>query len=184
MTDPSCEVCFKQLSSKSALKLHLYTHSETKPFACEQCGKSFCQKAKYIAHMNAHKGLKPFLCKVCSFSFTSADRLKTHLMLHSGERPWTCEICLNSFRRKYELNRHVQIHDNSKKLELLKFICKLCGKRSATPADKKKHIVTHSDMKGVSCPICDKLFKEKYTLSNHLILVHNGQPNENKILNY
>lgn len=79
---------------------------------------------------------------------------------------------MGSFRRKYELNRHVQSHDNSKKLELLKFSCKLCGKRSATPADKKKHNVTHSDMKPISCGVCGKLFKEKYTLSNHIMLIH------------
>jgi uncharacterized Zn-finger protein len=97
-------------------------------------------------------------------------------MLHSGERPWVCQICESSFRRKYELNRHVLMHDSSKKSELLKFTCKLCGKRSATPADKKKHVVTHTDLKSLECSVCGKAFKEKYTLSNHLILVHNQPP--------
>lgn len=179
MTEPFCEICYKEFSSKSALKLHTYTHAAVKPFQCDQCGKSFCQKAKYTSHMNIHRGLRPFACNVCKLGFISADRLKTHLMLHSGERPWSCGVCLNNFKRRYELNRHILIHDSIKKLELLKFTCKICGKRSATPADKKKHIVTHSDMKAMSCPVCGRRFKEKYTLSNHLMLVHQQPENTN-----
>lgn len=168
----ACEVCSRILGSRSSLKSHLYTHLQEKPYKCDQCEKTFCQKAKLTSHMNAHQGLKPFECFICNLQFASADRLKTHTMTHTGERPWSCEICNFSFRRKHELNRHSKIHNDTERLKLLRLVCKLCGKLSATPADRKKHILKHSDLKAKNCNLCFKSFKEKYTLSNHMILIH------------
>lgn len=179
-----CEECSKVLSSSSSLSAHKLTHSSDKPWLCEICNKGFNQKAKLKEHINRHLDVRPFVCKTCGKGFFQKDRLKTHEMIHSSDRPFECYICEKSFRRKYELTRHSKLHDTEERQKLLKYECDICGKKSYSPADNKKHMLKHTSDKQWTCSICSRLFKDKYNLRNHLLLVHREGINDALLSTY
>ena len=45
------QICSKTFKRPDALKIHIITHSEKKPFRCEECGKQFTQKICYTKHI-------------------------------------------------------------------------------------------------------------------------------------
>ena len=93
-------------------------------------------------------------------------------MGHYGERPFTCSKCPLAFRRKYELNKHAITHDEGLKESLLKHSCEVCGKKNYSPSDLRKHMLKHTTERTIECSLCNKKFKEKYTLKSHIISQH------------
>ena len=56
-------------SCNSDLDIHMYTHTEEKPYQCMHCEKAFSQKSNLTTHMLTHSGEKPFQCTECKNIF-------------------------------------------------------------------------------------------------------------------
>ena len=51
-----CGICDKEWSCRSALELHVFTHSKEKRFTCSVCHKKYAREKSLKKHMYSHTG--------------------------------------------------------------------------------------------------------------------------------
>ncbi|XP_077391694.1 uncharacterized protein LOC144027763 [Festucalex cinctus] len=112
----SCSQCGRTFAYKSALKMHMITHSGEKPFACSVCGKSFSFKQNMSRHVAIHTGEKPFSCSVCEKRFFSKFELRRHMSTHNTEKAFSCSVCTQRFYHGSHLRLHMKTHTGEKLL--------------------------------------------------------------------
>lgn len=121
-----CEYCFQECRDKNDLKSHIET---------------------------AHKELpRKYTCKVCLKELKTKDTLRTHfLMLHTDDRrEFKCDHCGKTFYHKRSLQSHEAVHHLG--ISSAKFICDICGHKSNSGGDLKKHKLRHEKIKPHECP--------------------------------
>jgi len=86
--DPNqCAVCMRTLSCRSALLMHLRTHTGERPFRCKICGRAFTTKGNLKTHMGVHRTKPPIRtlheCTVCQRQFANALVMQQHVRSHT-----------------------------------------------------------------------------------------------------
>lgn len=191
----TCEICSIELNSTQNFEEHFSKHiadeassievqnklttcissdAGNKEFQCRFCRKRCRNEDSLIAHTRQHKGEKPFLCTVCNKDFTQLAHLTVHRRIHTGEKPFGCQICGKRFIQKINLTNHLHVHTRKRP-----FPCKICKISFAWEADLRVHLITSTTHNSIactpfSCNQCEKQFKQKEYLKQHM-RIHTGE---------
>ncbi|XP_062559119.1 zinc finger and SCAN domain-containing protein 31-like [Armigeres subalbatus] len=161
-----CPICG---ATSTAMKVHMRTHSNVRPFPCDKCEKKFYTNAKLRSHIDSvHIGERKFSCEVCGKAFVLRKTLNAHMLSHAAEKDFVCSICSKGFLFRWALVKHERVHTGERPYE-----CTLdgCGKRFATSSNLKQHQKTNTHYKNPRedvCQHCNKLFQNKYALRAHM----------------
>jgi len=179
----TCPHCAYSASKKGQVRKHLSVHGI---FLCAHC-EFACDRADLLEdHRRArHPGLcGRRLCKKCRVLFQSSE-LEAHEHQCSGEKQrWACQTCGKEFKFLSVMKAHAHkwhppvVDDVSTKLADTgsdSASSKPCSVSSGTPSvnPTQSGSVVGVDTKQFQCSECGKMFKTKWTLSNHS-LTHAG----------
>lgn len=169
-----CEACKKWYKTQTHYENHIQSrHSDGedgRKFQCK-CGKSFKEARHLAVHENSHlpDDLKFIhVCKYCDKRYSSIFSLRHHVKhIHIRNPTFNCPSCEKSFSRKANLDSHVNhVHNTERNFE-----CIICGLRVKTKGILRMHKKIHStnpeDMLG--CTMCERSFKTKNQLTNHMV---------------
>ncbi|XP_044742582.1 zinc finger protein 501-like [Chrysoperla carnea] len=112
-------------------------------------------------------------CELCKHTFDGVWRLGVHMKrIHNAEGK-QCTKCSLICYHELHLEAHERTHIDKK------FTCDICNKNFANSRKLKKHKIAHSTDRPYHCTQCDKSFKEKCVLTQHVKRIHiNPDPHE------
>ena len=174
--DLQCKICYRYFRSMHTLAQHVRFHA-VKSYKCATCSKVFSIKASYKQHICSHASVKTYDCGICDATFMDQGSWKRHKERHFGVRNHSCDICGMAFYEKYSLRVHQTSHFyssmKSEKDLNSGFTCHICQKYFKTKKDMKNHLVAHSTKK-YTCEFCNKRFSLKYSYVRHR-RIHTGE---------
>lgn len=107
---------------------------------------------------------KEYQCSQCDMSFKTSKLLLKHYRLHTDDFPYKCWTCGEGFRDKYSKLKHTEKHKGKLK-------CYDCGKRYSHKSAFQAHVCHGGESRGhkaFKCGLCEKTFKNKDCLQNHM----------------
>lgn len=166
-----CEICGKRFRRKDHMVAHLASHSDARNYKCPLCDKTYKSHGSLSLHKRSHTGQK-VTCEICERSFRDPGDLKKHYnVVHSDERNYKCDSCGLAFKILSSLSAHIK-HKHADKSLVKKIECSKCDSRFYYPSELKAHMRFHVDVKAYQCTQCNKAFKLKEWLDNHVSRVH------------
>lgn len=133
-------------------------------------------KAHFLVHLEQNISNKPErTCSICNITFERVARYQSHMKSHENSvGPLNCSYCGIQLHDKLHLRNHnLQNHA----LHFKKPVCDLCHETFPTFRILKTHKdVKHQGNSIYKCSICDKFFKQKIQLTNHLEYAHRSSP--------
>ncbi len=196
-----CHICHKQLQSKNSLRQHVkLVHATSKDFQCEKCPKTFVTKARLKDHlMHAHSDVRSESCDECSKTFKTPTSLKVHKeRVHNNDvRSHSCPKCNKAFKMDRDMRKHMltmhgpqgdpvpckylgcsQVFKTKKAMEThlkiihIETVCRQCDKEFRFVQDYRVHMAEHAGKQIHTCPVCKKLYHQRYLLVNHMGRIH------------
>lgn len=162
----TCEVCFKNYPTSTALINHMRYHRGQRPYQCEVCNKAFATNSHLVTHRRVHTGERPFQCRLCRRSFADRSAYVKHERTHGPNgtiiKRYKCDECGNSFMDSCGLKKHVRIHTGERP-----YCCSVCQKTFSTSSTFVAHKRIHSGERPYKCENCDKMFITKSHLLTH-----------------
>lgn len=163
-----CYICEKVFQGFYGLFLHAALHLTR--HICDVCGRNFSTQKGLDGHvLTNHKDV--FSCNRCKMSFPTKEMKREHLALNKQCWPHRCKLCNDRFKCSQMLEHHrVNVHGKTRTM----FPCKSCNEVYHDRTLLYYHFKTiHS--KDLTCQYCNKVFKLRRTLEQHVYANHTGE---------
>ncbi|XP_062374587.1 zinc finger protein 271-like [Sardina pilchardus] len=164
-----CSECDKDFTSTIGLKTHRQRlHTAEKPYLCSECGRWYQNRYMLKRHMEFHAGRNKFYCSFCGKQYTNQANLTIHIRSHTGEKPYVCSQCGKAFGSAGVLQVHMRIHTGERP-----YRCEVCDLRCINSSQFRRHARVHSGERPFTCVQCKKGFSTNSCLKKHMFL-HTG----------
>ncbi|XP_064540526.1 zinc finger protein 665-like [Drosophila montana] len=203
-----CPHCPKALSSYPSLRSHITTHSGKTAYKCPYCRKYFLEKAKYDEHRRTHVGYNAYKCPHCPKILARASRFRTHILTHTAynsepnvQSEWVeinyyeldeqdneivfskeendnednikekqTELSSQNYEECFdEIGNPLAVNEPKIDAKNNQFKCPHCQKAFKKKCNLANHIRTHTGERPYRCPHCPKLFKQFVRLRSHIV---------------
>ncbi|XP_062531823.1 zinc finger protein 26 [Bombyx mori] len=163
-----CDVCGQHFKSKRLLRDHVAHDHEKKPVECNICGETIVSMTRMRTHLQkAHN--KRYRCLFCAETFENHYRRTRHMItIHKLKEEFKCPHCSLSFVYRNRLLTHIR----EKHLREKNVMCSVCGWEGFGKTSLGLHMKKHSDERNHPCPSCDKAFKTRKNMIQHLRNIH------------
>lgn len=171
-----CPICLAIFKIGANLERHIQIHD--KKFVFNLTKTNDVQKNYTEAAATTAKALLPsYPCEYCNEVFEYKKQLRKHLTSDhkNRRRDIKCQLCVYCTDNKHHFREHLLRHQKydqrlNSNPELVKCIkCPALLKNDRSLKIHEKHV--HSSTK-FQCEVCDKYFKTKQILKNHVKVIH------------
>ncbi|KAG7210720.1 hypothetical protein KM043_012219 [Ampulex compressa] len=165
-----CTLCLQNYDKLTGVLLHTIDNHvpSTGPFFCVVCEKDCESHRELRAHVKTHTDFPRHRCPKCGLRFKVKSELESHITTHIHGAPYACSQCPRMFNHKGNYKRHLITHLDPQGLHLLKYPCKVCGKRFLNNHTLETHMRVHTGEKPFKCEFCGRSFSQQGNLLNHV----------------
>ena len=162
-----CLKCDKTFRKWKFLEHHIWMHYDKTPFRCRYCSEyktsGYCVYVHELHHLPESQ--KKFKCDLCEVRFWTKGTLTSHIKKTHSDKRYYCNMCPAS----YKCNTQLLHHKMKKHTGEFRFTCDICGAGSASKQHLNRHKESHENIR---CPVCNKKFALRSSLSLHLKNMH------------
>ncbi|KAK3610138.1 hypothetical protein CHS0354_039918 [Potamilus streckersoni] len=174
-----CNLCGKGYMDRTCIRTHMRREHFSKLLhVCPQCGEGFSDSRSFQQHKKSHPELKHFRCDHCDFTGTSSLMYHKHLITHDASRTYSCRTCSESFTDPFIYTAHLKRHKLDSSFD--SYICCFCGTVLAKYEQFVRHEHSHVQGKVHTCSVCQKGFKWKSNLKQHMVIHNTSSQDQQK----
>ncbi|XP_050359825.1 zinc finger protein 546-like [Nymphalis io] len=168
----NCDICEKLFDEQLELEKHKILLHGDGSYQCKTCKNGFKNERSLRAHMYTHT---LFNCSSCNASFENRKCYTHHRKIcdgskHTTEGIYECDECGNIYTKKPSLKVHIV----QKHLNVLPYVCQICGKRSSTKNHHKAHELIHKTERKVYQCFCGAKMLTELGFNMHQ-RIHSGE---------
>ena len=171
-----CDQCDYKAVNRYILRNHIDTHTEGK-YPCHVCdfvSKTYVALRSHVLKTHREGEQEQYYCDKCNRQLKSKSNLENHLKhsrCHRTTDFYNCSFCQKQFKDQAHLKRHIKLHNDS---DSKPFKCPRCVLSFRENYNLQKHISgVHEKGELFKCNQCDKVYKYRNSLSDHIDMAHN-----------